>query len=88
MFFLLNIIQLNLSIKLGALLGNVEYSNVYFFIGHPIPFKYIRTVIFNKLDHSLLLLFILDCHHCLTILKVFYLLHEDRMALLAPTNQP
>ena len=44
-------------------------------------------MIFNKLDQSLLLLFILVCHHSLTILKVFYLLHEDPMALLVLTNE-
>ena len=44
-------------------------------------------MIFIKLDHSLLLLFILVCHHSLTILKVFYLLHEDPMALLVLTNE-
>ena len=43
-------------------------------------------VLFNKFDHSLLLVFVVDNHHCLTILKMAYLLHEDPMALLAPTN--
>ena len=46
-------------------LGSFECSNVYFFTGRAIPFKYIRTVFFNKLDHSLLLVFVLDYHHCL-----------------------
>ena len=36
----------------------------------------------------MLLVFIVDNHHCLTILKVPYLLLEYPMALLAPTNQP
>ena len=45
-------------------------------------------MVLNKLDYIWLLVFILDYHHCLTILKVPYLLREDPMALFAPTNQP
>ena len=45
-------------------------------------------MLLNKLDYIWLLVFILDYHHCLTILKVPYLLREDPMALFAPTNQP
>ena len=45
-------------------------------------------MVFNKLDYSWLLVFILDYHQCLTILKAPYLLREDPMALFAPTNQP
>ena len=59
-----------------------------FFIGSPISFKYIWTVVFNKLDHSLLLVFILDYQHCLSTLIVPFLLYEAQMTLLAPTNQP
>ena len=44
-------------------------------------------MVFNKLDHSLLLLFILVCHHSLTILKVSYLLHEHPMGFLVPSNE-
>ena len=35
-----------------------------------------------------MLLFILDYHQCLTILKAPYLLREDPIALFALTNQP
>ena len=45
-------------------------------------------MVLNKLDYIWLLVFILDYHHCLTILKVPYLLREDPMSLFAPTNQP
>ena len=45
-------------------------------------------MVLNKLDYIWLLVFILDYHHCLTILKVPYLLREDPLALFAPTNQP
>ena len=45
-------------------------------------------MVFNNLDYSCLLVFILDDHHCLNILIVPYLLREDPMALFAPTNQP
>ena len=51
--------------QLGLLLGNFESSNLYFFTGGPITFKYIWTVVFNTLDYSLLLVFVLDYHHCL-----------------------
>ena len=40
-------------------------------------------MVLNKLDYIWLLVFILDYHHCLTILKVPYLLREDPVA----TNQ-
>ena len=45
-------------------------------------------MVFKKLDYSLLLVFILDYLHCLTILKVPYQLCEDPFTLFAPTNQP
>ena len=45
-------------------------------------------MVLNKLAYIWLLVFNLDYHHCLTILKVPYLLREDPMALFAPTNQP
>ena len=45
-------------------------------------------MVLNKLDCIWLLVFIIDYHHCLFILKVPYLLREDPMALFAPTNQP
>ena len=46
----------------GVVLIAVMYI---FFTGHAIPFKYIQTVFFNKLDRSFLLVFVLDYHHCL-----------------------
>ena len=42
----------------------------------------------NKLDYIWLLGFILDYHHCLTILKVPFLLREGPIPLFAPTNHP
>ena len=45
--------------QLRVLLG------IYFFIGFLIPFRYIWTVVFNKLDHSLLFVFVLEYYHCL-----------------------
>ena len=62
----------------------VILKNVYFFIGRLISSD---RMVFNKLDNSLLFVFILDYHHCLTILQVPYSLHEDPKTLLAPTNQ-
>ena len=73
-------------LQLGVLLGNFKYSNVYVFTCRPLPFKYIRTVVFSKLDVSCP--YICFRSSSLSILKMPYLLHEDLMVLLAPTNQP
>ena len=59
-------------------------KNVYFFIGRLISSD---RMVFNKLDNSLLFVFILDYHHCLTILQIPHSLHEDPKTLLASTNQ-
>ena len=43
-----------------------EYSDVYFLLVVQYLLNIsIQTVIFIKLDHSLLLVFVLDYHHCL-----------------------
>ena len=58
--FYISLVYLGMSLfQLGVLLGSFEYSNLYFFVGRPITFKY--TVFgrwfFIKLDHSYLYLF-------------------------------
>ena len=58
--FYISLVYLGMSLfQLGVLLDSFEYSNLYFFVGRPIPFKY--TVFgrwfFIKLDYSYLYLF-------------------------------
>ena len=69
--------------QLGVLQG--KCSNVYFFIQY--LFEYIRTVVFNKLDHSLLLVFVLDYHHCLYWKCLIYYMKIQWHCLLQLTRK-
>ena len=72
--------------KLGVLLDNFEYNNVYFFIGRPRIFKYIWRVVFNKLYNSLFLVFVLDYLSSLSILELLYYMYIEWHYLLHLTS--